>query len=125
MSSKVKKYEVTEALMIQLADSTGLTHDGSNDNRLFAEMIHTHSKDFSEEEYDAMEEEINNYSYIGKGFEVYAWNDGSGYKYWNVTTEEDNYIQVTAVIHSADAHSKDIKAAVQKAYNKFVSYSRY
>lgn len=126
MKAKRNKKIPTEAQMEALAETTGLTYDGNGDDRLFAETVHTNSETFSEAEYDAMEEAINSYSVVGNGFEVGAWNDSSGYQYWNVRQQESNYIQVTAYITDiSKVDPTELKKAVERAYDKFYcDYSR-
>lgn len=105
-----------------LANLTGLSFDGG-DNRLFAKTIFTNSQTYSEKEYDAMEKAIEKNSVIGSGFEVYAWNDCSGYNYWTVKQNESNYIQITVHITDANANPEEIKKAVEKLENIFFEYS--
>jgi len=87
--------------MKELADKTGLTFDGGDDNRLFhEEMVHVYCQILTQEQYDKMENEMNEVNIKGDGYSVYAWNDASGYKYWNKSEDEANYIQVTAEIEN-------------------------
>jgi hypothetical protein len=112
--------------MKHLAKETSLEFDGSKEEtRLFTEMINTFSSNMSKKEYAAMEKDLNEYSIQGKGFQVYAWNDCSGYEYWTKQQEEDNYIQVTVSITGRNPDPKEIKKAAQKAYDYFYcKYSR-
>lgn len=110
-----------DALMPELARQTGLQHDG--DERLFPESIMTHSLELSEPEYNAMEKDINSFQIKGAGFVVYAWNDCSGYNYWNVEQCENNYIQITvAVTDVRKADASKIRDAVSKAQDHFMHY---
>lgn len=121
-----KQIKIPIEIMQQLAKNTRLTFDGgADDNRLFEETMFTNSKDMTIKEYTAMEKDLANYNYIGNGFEVYAWNDCSGYEYWTLKQEEDNYIQVTIAITSSKAKAEEIKKAATKAHNHFYKYSRY
>ena len=49
----------------------------------------------SKEAYDAQEKAIQEASYVCEDHDIYAWGDGSGYDYWVVKQEEDNYVMVT------------------------------
>ncbi len=113
--------------MAELADYCGLTHDGgADDDRLFCETMHVLTTTMSEEEYDKMEDDLDGYHFKGKGFEVYAWNDCSGYKYWH-DNGEDNYIQVTVAIKDHEnVDAGQIKKAAEIAYAHFNNkYGRY
>ncbi len=123
MIKRKPKFKVTQEYMDRLATETGLTHDGGDDSRLFSETIFTRSKDMTEKQYVAMEKDIEEYEFIGNGFEVYAWNDSSGYNYWTVRQEEDNYIQVTVNV-TGTVSSDEVFEAARKAQNHFLKYSR-
>ena len=124
MSKRKPKFKVTQEYMDRLATETGLTHDGGDDSRLFSETIFTRSKDMTEKQYVAMEKDLGKLALSGNGFEVYAWNDSSGYDYWTIRQEEDNYIQVTVNI-TGNANPKEVFEAARKAYNYFLKYSRF
>lgn len=81
-----------------------------------AEMIYTNSEEYSRDEYAAMEKEIQRTIY-GKGFEIYAWNDSSGYNYWNNIMRESNYIQLTVEI--LDQTILDMEELNQKLNNRW------
>lgn len=74
-----------ELAMRELAKKTGLQFDGGDDYRLFVddEQIRVFAFFMSEDQYDRMEEEIDDLNIQGDGYSVYAWNDVSGYKYWS------------------------------------------
>ena len=93
--------------MEHLAEHLGLTFDGGEDTRLFLDESHAETLKLSKAEYKAMEKRLRK-SYKGKGFEVYAWNDCSGYNYWTKKQQEDNYIMITADI--TDPLNLDIEA---------------
>ena len=123
---KTKANVVTNEYMKSLQEATGLGFDGgANEDRLFTETIHTFSKDMNEVEYNTMEKNIDQYFFQGTGFQVYAWNDSSGYDYWNVKQQEDNYIQVTIAVTGDNADPVEIKKAADLAHNHFSKYSRY
>ena len=112
-----------EQLMPELAAATGLTHDGSDDNRLFDETITADSKDMTAAEYAEMEREIEAFEIKGKGFVVYAWNDSSGYNYWCKQQQEHNYIQITAAIQDVRKVDRNaLKIAIRRARNTFAKY---
>lgn len=123
---KRKTQEIDETAMQALAKAAGLTFDGGQDNRLFAEyMLITESKGYTKKEYTAMEKHIRKFSIKGPGFEVYAWNDISGYDYWTLEQEEDNYIQITALILDLKKVNKEkLKSAIEDAEIEFTKYAR-
>lgn len=79
------------------------------DNRLFPETVYPRTLTLSREEYNKYEK-ILEHSGIGKRkYEIYFWNDSSGYEYWTLDQEEDNYIQATILIKDKYLTEKDIK----------------
>ena len=113
-----------EQLMPSLAKACGLTHDGQDDNRIFDEMITTNSLQMSEKEYKAMEKDINSFSIRGQDFACGAWNDSSGFNYWNKQQKENNYIQITVYIKDPrNVNSEDVRMAIRKARNHFAKYN--
>lgn len=108
-----KSKKVSSEDMERLASETGLTFDGGDDNRLFAETIMVNTPEMSKSEYDSYEKDLNSVDVKGDGFEIYAWNDVSGYDYWSEEGEY-NYIQVTVLIKDADkVDSKKLKSSVE------------
>lgn len=111
--------------MQELARKTGLTHD--DDDRLFDDVcnINVFANDMTKEQYAAMEKDINNFTLVGKGFEVYAWNDCSGYSYWQREGEMHcaNYIKITASIKNPKlVNVQELKEAIEQARNHFWPY---
>ncbi len=101
-----------------IADTTGLTYDGGNDTRLFhSEMHHVYASVMTEREYNKMERSLSK-TIKGKGYTVYAWNDSSGYKYWN-NDSDANYIQITVDVQ--DLNKIDIKK-LQSDVNKLFDH---
>jgi len=99
-----------------------LTFDGGeDDNRLFAETIYSDTLNMTQEQYEAMEYDLKKYSIKGNGFEVYAWADASGFKYWQ-KMQECNYIQITVAIHDLDCDHEEIKTLVEQAKKHFRKY---
>lgn len=117
-----KKQSLNEVQMRLLAEQTGLTFDGGDDNRLFTETIFTYSSN-SKREYNKIQKHIDNFEIKGKGFTIGVWNDSSGYEYWTIQQEEDNYIQITVYIEGTP-DPEEIKKAVLKAETEFDSYVR-
>lgn len=85
--------------MEDLAKKSGLQWDGGDDTRLFSDEEHiwVYANLLTKEQYDKMESEISKSVIKGKGYDVYAWNDVSGYNYWKEEGDagDSNYIQVT------------------------------
>ncbi len=114
--------------MSQLAQKTGLEYDGGSDSRLFLqdEQISTYAPALGEEGYAKMEDEMAAYSDRGAGFEVYVWNDSSGFDYWN-KEDEMNYIQVTVDISPEALMNNEInpEEVVDKAYTAHAVFEKY
>lgn len=115
-----------ESAMEALSRETGLCFDGGDDDRLFCEdQIRVFAHLMSKKAYTAMEKDMNGYSVKGQGFEVYAWNDCSGYAYWKKQGEADdsNYIQVTAKITDPSmVNAPELETAMAEAFSYFEAY---
>lgn len=76
-------------------------------------------------EYTFMEKDLQKTSKRGRGFEIYAGNDGSSYKYWKRAGESGdcNYIMVTVdITDPALVNVKKLKQAVEYMQNHFQAY---
>jgi len=119
-----KETELEEAFefkMNKLANDSELNHDGGNDVRLFYdnERITVYASDMTRKEYKAMEKSINSYHVKKPGFEVYCWNDCSGYDYWKRDRQDSNYIMVTAnIIDINKVKIEELKSEMRKAFDK-------
>ena len=110
--------------MQELAEKTGLVHDGGDDNRLFNEdTINVFASDMTKKQYDYMEKDINNTVINRRLYTVYAWNDCSGYKYWTQSHNESNYIQVSVHIKTKNVHKIDVEKLKEDVQNLFDRYS--
>lgn len=113
----------TEAIK-KLAKATGLEYETHNyEVRFFLEsMIYVDATKMTEDEYDEMEKEIKSFSLKGEGYEIFAWNDVSGYDYWSQPDEETNYIQIEVKVDKDKIESidpKQLKFDVEDAQNTF------
>lgn len=73
----------------------GLDFDGDeSDLRLHSDEYFSWSAD-NEEEYNKAEKEIDSIEYKGKGWEIYASYDVSGFGYWVERQHEYNHIHIT------------------------------
>lgn len=111
--------------MEALAYEVGANFDGGDgENRLHLEIIFADTLSMTSKEYKAMERDLNKYSVEGKGFTIGAWNDSSGYIYWNKTMEENNYVQVTAYITDLNSVNPiELRAALAEAQSYFEKYA--
>lgn len=115
--------------MSQLAQKVNCSFDGGEqETRLFfdiEERIDVFANLMTKKEYNTMEKEINNTSIKGSGFEVYAWNDNSGYEYWKEqgNASDSNYIMITANITNIDKIDiLELRKALSKVFNKLSKY---
>lgn len=125
---KVKKLELSQFAikMKELAALCQLEHDGQgDDNRLFSETMFCDTLSLSKSEYSEMEKLLDKTKVKGKGFNVSAWNDCSGYEYWTKKQEENNYIQVTVYIDDPfKVDAQELRDAVNKVENIFWNYRK-
>ena len=123
---QVKKTKApTESVMKLLAEATSLNFDGGcGEDRLHydSDRINVFAQHMTEKQYSAMEKLLNKKSIKGKGYEVYAWNDSSGYKYWS-NDGDGNYIQITVKI--TDVNLIDIEQMKQDAEALFCFFQRF
>lgn len=71
--------------------------------------------------YKEIENRIDNISYKGNGWQLYAWYDSSGFSYWMEHMEEANYIQITVRFNSEDIDEGEIQeiiSALDKAMDE-------
>lgn len=114
--------------MEDLADQANLTFDGGDDNRLFMDnLMNVYAHLMTKKEYIAMEKDLSKNAIKRKLYDVYAWNDCSGYKYWKEEGENNssNYIQVTVSIKTKNLDKIDIeklKKDVRDLENKLCKY---
>ena len=123
MKQKINK--PTESIMKLLSTATSLQFDGGcGEDRLHYdnERINVFAQYMTEKQYSAMEKIINKKSIKGKGYEVYAWNDSSGYKYWK-RDEGGNYIQITVSI--TDVNKIDVDQLKKDAETLFCFFQRF
>jgi len=96
-----------EERMKTLAKACELTFDGGNERMFYdQENIHVYASIMDKDDYERMENEIRKAEIKGKGYVVYAWNDESGYNYWN-KDDESNYIQISVVVNVKDPSKLD------------------
>jgi len=126
MKEDKKKKSIDQEDMKKLAEKTGLTFDGGDDNRLFPSgMFSVDVSKMSKKEYAEMEKAINSAEAKGEGFEVYAWNDVSGYEYWKSQGESGdfNYIMVTAaILDPKKADPKKLMSAMHKVADELEKF---
>jgi len=108
--------------MRKLAEESLMTFDGGDDDRLFLDEnneTNVFASIMTEEHYNQMEKEINEYSVDKGSYKVYAWNDSGGYNYWNKNNEA-NYIQITAQIKDVDkVDAMELLDTMNEAYDYF------
>jgi hypothetical protein len=104
---KIKFYEVVKSIK-------DLEYDGDpEDLRLHHEERFNWGAD-NKKDYDKAAEEIENLTYSGKGWTVYATHDVSGFDYWMNKQQEQNYIMI-AVMFDKDTIDEDEVENLRKA----------
>lgn len=99
-------------------DNIRIEFDGDNeDKRLHLEsMIRWGAK--NKTLYNEATNEIDSIKYSGEGWEIYAWYDVSGFRYWMKDQLEQNYIQITALFESDTINESEVSkicAALENA----------
>ena len=104
---KIKFYDVVKSI-------TDLEYDRDpEDLRLHHEERFNWGAD-NEKDYEKAENEIENLTYSGKGWTVYATTDVSGYNYWMKNQGEQNYISI-AVMFDKDTIDESEVENLRKA----------
>lgn len=122
--AKPVKKKSYENQMKQLAHDAGLSYDGHNDDRMFydKDMIMVFASLMTKKEYSDMERDMNKYKVKGQGYEIYVWNDNSGYEYWKDEAKDGggNYIQVTAAVSDPEiVDAEKLKQDMEEAFDYF------
>jgi hypothetical protein len=78
----------------------------------------------NEEEYIEKEDIINNYKIENELFTLYSWCDVSGFDYWVIQLEEENYVSIDVVLKKdvldyTEKEIETIKTAIWNADNFF------
>jgi len=78
----------------------------------------------NEEEYIEKEDIINNYKIENELFTLFAWCDVSGFDYWVIQQEEENYVSIDVVLKKdvldyTEKEIETIKTAIWNADNFF------
>ena len=76
------------------------------------------------EEYQKNEEIINNYKIENELFEIFAWCDISGFDYWVIKQQEENYVSIDVVLKKdalqyTEMEIETIKTAIINADDYF------
>ena len=112
---KANKPLMTKAeVMSYLSEKTGLNWDGGDDDRLFDDgyNVNMNVPAMGPEVYAEWEKAMDENTIKGEGFEVYAWNDGSGYEYW--LAEGTNYQQITVYVKDFELALENVDTILDK-----------
>ena len=115
--------------MEYLANECELEFDGGEEEqRLFVNdslRIDVFAPAMGRKKYEEMEKDLDEYAIKRDKYHVYAWNDCSGFDYWN-NESEMNYIQITVWIEN-DVLSKEerdqLVEDVDDLHNHFSKYN--
>jgi len=122
---------INESEMAKISEKTKLIFDGGDDNRLFVDdeqRITVFAKTLGWNDYQRMEKMLRNFTIKRDKYQVYAWNDVSGYQYWRdgeETCQDSNYIQITASISDSnlnDIELEQLKNDIDDVYYEFEEF---
>lgn len=112
------KKTISSSIIELIAKDLNLDFDNNEtDFRLFAETIFI--KKMTKAKYKLMEKDLLKKCIKNKSYQIYAWNDSSGFEYWNRYENDTNYIQVT--IYIKDLNLIDLKKLKDEVI-EFVDY---
>lgn len=74
----------------------------------------------TESEYKKAIKKIDDISYKGKGWKIYAWYDVSGFDYWMVKQQEQNYIKITISFDEKNIDEEEV-SKIQNSLNSAIS----
>lgn len=113
----MKKVIIADLPAILKAYNVKVEDDGDdNDLRLHSSESYRWSAD-NKKDYDTCAANIDAIKFKGKGWEIYAWCDISGFDYWVVKQEETNYIQLTIAFDEDTIESSEIEGVVKAMKN--------
>lgn len=90
----------------------------NDNNSLDVEQNDYWSRD-TEKEYNAVTNKLDKLEFKGRGYTGYVWYDISGYNYWVVNMQEDNYAQIT-IRFDNDTINKSQLPALEHKINKLI-----
>lgn len=101
--------------------------DPENDTRIFLSGIDILSHIMTEKEYNLYEKIINDLKINRDKYQIYIWNDASGYDYWSNEDNGMNYAMITIYINPYSYFSKktikkmanDLDKLVDKLIDEF------
>lgn len=103
-----------------------LNNQGTDKTRFFydEEPIGVHAPDMGRKEYSRMEADMKNYNIEKEKYSLYAWNDVSGFDYWN---EEGhcgytNYIMIEISIEDVTSLNDEDLEQLEQDIDKFHSH---
>ena len=101
-----------------------LEYDGDPKDR----RLHSESRFYwganNEDDYDEAIKQINQIGIKGKGWEIYATYDVSGYDYWMKTTREPNYIHIVVSFDKQTVHEDEIGKIESALYEAIMDAER-
>jgi hypothetical protein len=101
-----------------------LEYDGDPKDR----RLHSESRFYwganNEDDYDEATKQINQIGIKGKGWEIYATYDVSGYDYWMKTTREPNYIHIVVSFDKQTVHEDEIGKIESALYEAIMDAER-
>jgi hypothetical protein len=68
----------------------------------------------TENTYNKVTAKLDKISAKGKGYEIYVWYDVSGFDYWVIKQEEENYAQITIKFDNDFINKSQLNALVTK-----------
>jgi hypothetical protein len=126
--------EIADAL--NKMESYFVEHDGCNeDTRIHLNQdnwkIDVHAPTMGKKEYTRMEKLLDKECITKDEYEVYAWNDVSGWKYWNKEGKEQgvhgmNYIMITANITDVEnVDLSELKRDMEEMWQTFQGFNNF
>ena len=101
-----------------------LEYDGDPKDR----RLHSESRFYwganNQDDYDEATKQINQIGIKGKGWEIYATYDVSGYDYWMKTTREPNYIHIVVSFDKQTVHEDEIGKIESALYEAIMDAER-
>lgn len=85
----------------------------NGDNSLDVEQNDYWSRD-TEEEYNNITNKLDKINIKGKGYKIYVWYDVSGFHYWVIKQQEENYAQITISFDNDYINNRQLKALENK-----------
>lgn len=112
--------------MKQIAKEAKLFWEPAMENVMeYGERIYVDVSKMTEEEYDEMIKEVEEFEYEGDGFSIITVSDASGYDYWKDQSEYEDYQYIMILVKIFDPYAVDTRKLKSQVEDVFIEFEKY